>query len=125
MTRALIGPGLAGLGLLVLASGHHAEAAAYCLTGNTMPPQCNYETARQCAAAAQNPGTGCVPNPAEAHYLYGGQRYCVATEQRIQYCLFTDFLSCNEDAQRRGAVCYDRNAIGPADPYRYDTRRPY
>ena len=121
----------AGLGAAVLAalilvgSPRQATAAAFCLTGNTMPPQCNYESARQCEAQAQNPGIGCVPNPAEIQQTFGGGRFCVATEQRIQYCLFSDFLSCNTDAQRRAGICYDRHGIGPADPYRYDTRRPY
>ncbi|HLY56017.1 MAG TPA: hypothetical protein VKS60_10700, partial [Stellaceae bacterium] len=72
-----------------------------------------------------NPGTGCLPNPREIQQVFGGGRYCVATEQRIQYCLFSDFLSCNSDAQTRHGLCYDRQALGPADPYRYDTRRPY
>ena len=101
-----------------------AAAAAYCLTGNTMPPQCTYESAQQCARAAQNPGIGCVPNQAEVQHVYGGGRYCLATEQRIEYCIYGDFSSCNTAALHQGALCYDRHAIGPTDPYQYDTRRP-
>jgi hypothetical protein len=103
-------------------TGGTAQAAAFCLTSNTMPPQCVYETVSQCAAAAENPGIGCIPNPNEQQQFFGTGRYCVATEQRIEYCLFADYQSCNSDAQRRRGICYDRGAIGPNDPYRFDTR---
>jgi hypothetical protein len=109
-------------GLAFFGTAGRAQAAAFCLVGNTITPQCVYETASQCAAAAENPGIGCVPNPNEQQQFFGTGRYCVATEQRIEYCLFSDYQSCNSDAQHRRGICYDRDSIGPNDPFRFDTR---
>ncbi|HVJ55908.1 MAG TPA: hypothetical protein VM689_25830 [Aliidongia sp.] len=101
-----------------------AEAAAFCLVANNMAPQCNYETVQQCQQQSENPGFGCIPNPNEMQQVFGSSRYCVATEQRIEYCLFSEYGACNTDAQRRRGVCYDSGAIGPTDPFQYDTRKP-
>ncbi len=124
MRFALLPLALLLTALLLPAAPRSAEAAAFCLVANTMAPLCTYESIQQCTAASENPTFGCIPNPNEMQQVYGSNRYCVATEQRIQYCIYSDYSSCNADAPRKKGVCYDHGAIGPTDPYQYDTRRP-
>jgi hypothetical protein len=100
-----------------------ALAAAFCVVGVAVPPQCMYDDISTCNGASSPPNTYCSVNP-EATLLYHGPgRYCAVQSDRLAQCLFSCFGEC-ETAARGDAICVDRGEKpNPNNPYRYDKRR--
>lgn len=111
---------MSGLAIIMLANAQ-AQAATFCVVGQSTPPQCLYDDVKSCNAATTSE-TYCDINPAVPLMYYGSAKYCVVQADRVAQCLYADRSQCRSNGREEG-VCIDRDAL-PDDisPYRYDNR---
>ena len=100
------------------------QAAAFCVAGPGLPPQCLYDDIVTCQRASDPPNSACIVNPQTVLSYVGGSNTCLVSPSRIAQCIYTDRDQCNGEAYRSGGVCISRTdmADNNADPYRFDPR---
>lgn len=102
------------LGLLICTTPMAAIGAPFCLQTQTIPPQCLYYDAAECAQDANRQGGLCAPNPAELKVSAGIGHYCLLTSSGVASCIYADLSTCTSDAQKQHAAC----ALAPDSPER-------
>lgn len=97
-----------------------AQAAPFCFSSQTVPPQCMYYDAAQCQRESVRQGGSCVANPKEFRVDANIGQYCVVTTQRASLCIYLDRRTCEIDANAQHGACIyapQRAASGAPDPY--------
>jgi hypothetical protein len=115
---------LAGAFLLLALNAGTALAAAFCVVGEDIPPQCMYDDIITCnAAAGASPNTYCDVNPAATLKYFGSQRYCAVNAELQAQCLYNSRILCQGTLNGQPAICIDRGEKpDEITPYRYDPR---
>ena len=112
--------------MTVLASGGtavlpgSAHAAPFCLSNQSVPPQCIYTDPASCERESARQGGVCVANPAEVHLSSGVGQYCLVTATQASFCVYSDRSTCANDALRQGGACVYAPGVAPSrapDPY--------
>lgn len=115
---------LAGAFLSMLVLGAQAAAAAaFCVVGQDIPPQCLYDDITTCNAASSPPTTYCDVNPATYLKYFGSQRYCAVNSELQAQCLYNSRILCEGALGGQAVICIDRGEKpDEINPYRYDPR---
>jgi hypothetical protein len=108
-----------------LAAPIGAVAAPFCRAGGYLPGECIYDDLAQCVRAAKEiPQANCFINPQDTSItLLGRQKFCVVTNSRVAECYYTDFTTCELDAERKHGACAWPLTDSLTDPYRTDRRK--
>ena len=98
-----------------------AGAAPFCLTSQTIPPQCIYYDAALCGRDASRQGGICSANPSEMRLVAGVGQYCMVTSGGAAVCQYSDVDTCFKDATRQGGTCMAApqpgSALSAPNPY--------
>jgi hypothetical protein len=115
---------VAGAFLIALTlSAGTALAAAFCVVGTSIPPQCMYDDIQTCNASSTPPESYCDVNPATTLKYFGSQRYCAVDSNLQAQCLYNSRILCQSTLGGQAVICIDRGET-PDDisPFRYDSR---
>ena len=103
-----------------------AMGAPFCITSQTIKPQCDYTDAAECRQRADQIKGLCVANPKELTIRRGTGKYCLVDSGRVPHCIYSDRTSCDNEAVRHGAVCIESVQPMVQEPlYQRDPNRKY
>jgi hypothetical protein len=98
-----------------------AMAAPFCITSEALPPQCIYVDPTLCQRDAQHlRNAECTVNRNEVRVRPGIGHYCMVTADRVSFCNYQNYDSCQADANRHNAACTaapNPTPNRPPDPY--------
>lgn len=97
-----------------------AFAAPFCVSTESLPPQCLYHDPAICQRDAAEQGGVCSVNTAEYKPTPGIGQYCVVTPSLVSLCVYPDRTSCMADAESRDGTCVKAPTVAPygaPDPY--------
>lgn len=97
-----------------------AHAAPFCISNQSVPPQCMYYDAAQCEKEAALQGGVCSANPQRLTLRPGIGQFCVVTSSLISLCVYSDRGSCIAEAARQHGTCVAAPNVAPSrspDPY--------
>jgi len=105
--RLLVGSCAVAL-VACLAGTAPAQAAPYCLQIVGVPPQCMFGDVVQCHRESLRANGRCTVNPREVQLPKAPVgRFCLVQNGPIVECGYADRRTCDEEADRRLAICAD------------------
>ena len=115
---------LAGAFLLLTLNAGTAFAAAFCVVGQTVPPQCMYTDIKTCnASASASSNTYCAVNSEATLKYYGSQKYCTVDSHLLAQCLYNSRRLCDDAVKGQAVICIEKEEKPDEhNPYRYDPR---
>lgn len=119
MMKYLVGASLL-CATALLAPGHQARAAPFCIRNQVLPAQCIYYDARECQREAERQNAECAPNPAQLHLTRDHGEYCVVSPSGAAVCAYADHQSCMTAATHQNGACVQADPNQPArqpNPY--------
>jgi hypothetical protein len=102
-----------------------ARSAPFCVEGDGIPAQCVYYDAKQCWQDADRQKGYCSANFSELSLTETDNSICMIDSARVPVCGYQNIQSCQSEAKRRNAVCFQNaGTVASDDPYRLE-RAPY
>lgn len=109
----------------LIAVPHTARSAPFCIEGDGVPSQCVYFDTRQCWQDADRQKGICSANLSELNLSEADNSICMVDSARVPVCGYQNLQSCQNEARKRNAVCFQNaGAVASDDPYRLE-RSPY
>jgi hypothetical protein len=110
---------------VLICAPHSARSAPFCIEMEGVPQQCLYFDTKQCWQDAKKQRARCAVNVAELKNSETDNSICMEDSARQPVCGYQNLESCQGEASKRNAVCFQSTkAVASDDPSRLE-RTPY